>query len=119
MRRISKISIQPAAILASALTLSLLCAGCGKSPSGADETGKTPAKKTTSAPAQQTTPAKNAGSPNSGFLAVFSTEMPRDPFHPQIKPKAAVAAVVAGPQGDAEAPALTAALQAEFKGIFG
>lgn len=105
-------------MIASALAAGLLCAGCGKAPATADNTGKTAAKKTSTTPGAQT-PAKVAAAPANAFLSVFSTDYPRDPFHPQIKPKAAVATALKGPAGDAEAPQITAAIQAGFQGIFG
>jgi hypothetical protein len=105
-------------IFASALAAALLCAGCGKSPAPANNTAKTAAKKTSTTPAAQT-PAKLSAAPANAFLSVFSTDYPRDPFHPQIKPKAATPTALTGPPGDAEAPQISAAIQAGFQGIFG
>lgn len=119
MRRLSTaLNCSATAIAAAAVSVLLLCAGCGKSPSAANESGKTAAKKTSSAPLQQT--AASVAAPRSkAFLSVFSTENPRDPFNPQLKSKAANAAVLTGPQTDVDAPQIIAAVQAGFQGIFG
>ena len=118
MQRISTVLIERCStVIASALAAGLLCAGCGKAPAAADNTGKTAAKKTSTTAGAQAQ-AKVAAAPANAFLSSFSTDYPRDPFHPQIKPKAAVATPLKGPAGDAEAPQVTAAIQAGFQGIF-
>jgi hypothetical protein len=50
---------------------------------------------------------------------VFSTDAPRDPFNPQSRPKTASQPVLTGPQSELEQPALLAAIQNGFQGIFG
>src|SRR5688572_5538203 len=64
---------------------------------------KTPAKKTSTAPAPQTSPAAAAPLTNK-FLSVFSTDNPRDPFNPQVKPRGSSAPVLTGSQGSLDQP---------------
>ena len=118
MRRKSTASSScAAAMCALACAAILFSIGCGKSPVPANDAGKTPAKKAATTPSQQT-PAAFSAPRSTAFLSIFSTENPRDPFNPQIKPKVATAAVLTGPQGDAEAPQVIAAIQNGFQGIF-
>jgi hypothetical protein len=80
--------------------------------------GKTGATKTSTTPAPQT-PAPIAAPFTNKFLSVFSTDAPRDPFNPQSRPKSASQPVLTGPQSELEQPALLAAIQNGFQGIFG
>ena len=79
---------------------------------------KTGATKTSTPPAAQTTPVVAAPFTNN-FLSTFSSDNPRDPFNPQVRPKSASQPVLTGAQGDLQQPALLAAIQAGFQGIFG
>jgi hypothetical protein len=106
---------------ASAAALAAVClwANCAVAHAAEKATPtKTGATKTSTSPAAQTTPAVAAAFTNK-FLSVFSTENPRDPFNPQVKPKSGSQPVLTGAQGDLQQPALLAAIQAGFQGIFG
>src|ERR1051325_242894 len=118
MRHHSTPMIRHAAVVcAGAFAAILLLAGCGKAPAAQNESVKTGVKKTSTTPPPQQTAAKTAAAPKTAFLSVFSTDNPRDPFHPQIKPKAAATPVIAGVPSDIEAPQLIAAVQNGFQGI--
>ena len=117
-RNPTSLSERSALMFAAVLTAVLVGAGCGKSAAPANNAGGTPAKKTSTSAASQT-PAKVAGAPANAFLSVFATDSPRDPFHPQIKPKATAPTVISGPPIDAEAPQIIASIQGGFQGIFG
>lgn len=124
MRRSSTTSVRTAAA-AVGICVAMACAlGNWTAQAAATNaaTAKTPAKKTstqasTPPPAQPTGPVMPL--PPRKNLSAFSTDDPRDPFHPQIHPKAAAATVLAGPQSEAEQPALITAIQAGFQGIYG
>ena len=117
-RNTTSLSGRTALMFAAVLTAVLVGAGCGKSAAPANNATGTPAKKTSSA-ANAQTPAKVAAAPANAFLSVFSTDNPRDPFHPQVKPKPVAPTVLTGPPIDAEAPAIIASIQGGFQGIFG
>jgi hypothetical protein len=53
------------------------------------------------------------------FLSVFSTNDPRDPFHPKVRPKMAATAVNTAARTEAGPGDIIAALEAGFKGTFG
>jgi len=119
MRRNSTALIERSPLKFAAVLMAVLFgAGCGKPAAPANNASGTPAKKTSSAAVAQT-PAKVAGAPANAFLSVFSTDNPRDPFHPQIKPKSTAPTVLTGPPVDAEAPQIIASIQGGFQGIFG
>jgi hypothetical protein len=119
MRRTYTVSIRPAsAAVASCLAALFILIG-NKAYSASDlPAGKTPAKKTSTAAIPQAT-IKIPPPPTNIFLSTFSTENARDPFHPQIKPKAPAATVLAGPQGETEQAQVAGAVQAGFQGIYG
>src|SRR5688500_5074292 len=105
MRRISKQLSGGAAVLAAA------CLWCNCAPSHAAEKAtstKTGATKTSTSPAPQTSPPVGAPFTNK-FLSSFSTDNPRDPFNPGLKPKSASQPVLTGPQSALDQPALLAA----------
>jgi hypothetical protein len=113
MRRTSQLSIGTFAGVA--------CVGalCGQIFAATDATAaKTPAKKTTSAAAPAATFAVPPP-PTNIVVSVFSTDNPRDPFHPQNRAKSPSATALAGPQGEAEQGQTATALQAGFQGIYG
>lgn len=102
------------------VTGALLCAGllggCGKAPTPAENVGpkmnKTAAK--TDAPA-----AVEATVSSNLFLSAFSTNDPRDPFNPKVKPKSAATVQQAAAEKEQEQTQLVAALHAGFQGIYG
>src|ERR1051325_6431729 len=111
--------VRAAMAVALAIFIAFGLAGCSKGDSTTNpKAGKTPAKKTSTAPAAQTGLAI-APPPTNIFLSVFSTDNPRDPFHPKIKPKTASQPILTGVGGDSDPSQLVAALQAGFQGIFG
>lgn len=57
--------------------------------------------------------------PTNIFVSTFSTDNPRDPFHPQNKPKTASATVLTGAPSETEQGAVATAVQAGFQGIYG
>src|SRR5262245_30962593 len=116
MRPISKRWVFTAAVALAAV--SLYTYGAQTHAAEKATSGKTGATKTSSAPAPQTPPAIAAPFTNK-FLSTFSVENPRDPFHPQSKPKSSSGPVLTGPQSESEQPQVLAAIQAGFQGIFG
>ena len=119
MRRTYKVSIRPAfATVASCLAVLFILIGNEAYSASDVPAGKTPAKKT-STQAAPVDVGPILPPPTNISLSKFSTDNPRDPFHPQIKPKNAGPTVLAGPQGEAELPTMIAAVQAGFQGIYG
>jgi len=109
-------------MLAAALAMCLGICGCGKPASPANNVGAkmaaAGAKKTSTTPASETA-ALGVKPPAGAFVSVFSTNNPRDPFHPALKPKTPTATASTGPERETDAAQLTATLQAGFQGIYG
>jgi hypothetical protein len=120
MRRASQFTIWTAAKSALICMVALLFAAiCGDLQAASNSpAAKTPAKKTSTTAAPAATFAVPPP-PTNIVVSVFSTDDPRDPFHPQNKPKAASATVLSGVQSEMEQPAIVSAVQAGFQGIYG
>lgn len=116
MRCISSPWVFTAAVALAAVSL---CANSTQTHAAEKATlSKTGATKTSTTPAAQTPPGIAAPFTNK-FLSTFSVDNPRDPFHPQAKPKTSSGPVLTGPQSESEQPQVLAAIQAGFQGIYG
>jgi hypothetical protein len=119
MRTIFKSSIGSAAVVLAAWVLAWAVGGSIAAQAAATSpTGKTPAKKTSTTPPAQasvTVPPL----PTNTFVSVFSTDNPRDPFHPNIKSKRASQPVLTGVPGDLDQSQLVTVVQNGFQGIYG
>ncbi len=102
-----------------ALGLCLLLAACGKKDAtgnlGAKMAGGA-AKKPAAATAPASAPATSALSRPAEYLSMFSTNDPRDPFHPKVKIKSAQAAAAST---ENEPTQISKALETGFQGIYG
>ena len=120
MRRTSKdqLSCGAKALASGLAALYLLAPWNGTRAAQPPAAGKTPAKKTVSQPVAETPPPLAAPFTNK-FLSTFSAENPRDPFHPQLKPKASSQPVLTGVSAEGDHSRLISAIQAGFQGIYG
>jgi hypothetical protein len=120
MRRTSRTSIRTraaamAVCVLGAWILTILC----ETHAASDSTAAKTAAKKTSIPATPAATFAVPPPPTNIFVSVFSTDNPRDPFHPQNKPKAAAATVLSGPQSEVEQSQVASAIQNGFQGIYG